>query len=365
MDPRAVRGIWHLTTALVVILSFGCCGLSTAQPKDGAAAIAVRVQALRDAGGLPTEGQPVNERLTRALELYLTDAGKDRFTVLTKADAAPEAAVLFTIEGELSHAESAESEGGAYLCAVRLFKEGTPRRLLGQWAGSAISLRYLTGNLRSVPDVDNAGLVGEIGKRLVMQIMAFGGPSQATTLTKLVDSAAMRPTAKLVIEGKPQTAPGPTLVNGTNYQVEVTAPVDGTAYVVLLDGHGGAHAVEVPEPDHETKVEAGKSALIPYKDRPATADLSHGSPQSLVVLIRKENKGGSTIAPRIVDNGPTPATTTTDNSTGKNPIKILDGGTTRGARSDAAVARLLALAAGDQPGMWLAQRLDFKVTAPP
>lgn len=378
--PRwAVRGNRQRTAALVVILACSCNAYAHAQQQESTGplpSVQVHVRPLRDAGGLPdagTNGQPVNERLGRALEIYLADVANGRYVVidpsgkpvppLPKSTAGGDMTAkslptaVFSVEGELSHVESAEAEGGAYLCALRLFKEGSPRRLLGQWAGTAASLRYLTGNLRSVPDVDNAGLVGEIGKRLAQQIVAFSGPDQATQLAGIVASAPARPSLKMIVDGKPAAAE-PSLANGTRYQVDIAPPTGGTVYAVLIDARGNARALEVPDAAHEIKIEAGQHLLMPAKDRSATADSSYGSPQSVVILIRKE-KSGTVTQPRQVGGGDNP-----DTAAPGGPVRILEGGATRTARVDPAVARLLDMAGADPPGTWLAARLDFKVTTP-
>jgi hypothetical protein len=229
----------------------------------------VTVQPFRDGGGLVQEPdtEPLPVRLAVSLEKYLREEAGERYTVResdttgsAQPGAAPALPTRFSIEGELSHVPKNTVDGGPYLCTVRLFRQTAgqnDRRLVGQWAGWAETLRYLTANLRHDPRVNKQGLIGELGKRLKPFLVPYDAISAQTILTpwlasierngKLPLEAAAVPIRVAEVTGSSGPAAGSPVANETpnagaivasqGWQLRVVAPHAGE--VRVLENHAG------------------------------------------------------------------------------------------------------------------------------
>ena len=114
----------------------------------------LRVRPLRASGGEASGvARELPTRLTTALTKFLHDHAQPTLHIETAEQstqsAARETTARYFLEGDLSYAASATEESGRYLLVARLIRDGRPDRLIGQWAGSSSSLRYLTANLRN------------------------------------------------------------------------------------------------------------------------------------------------------------------------------------------------------------------------
>jgi hypothetical protein len=311
------------------------------------------VPVARDAGGLPParEGDPLNARVSEALREYLSRTAAERFVVSEKPVPGE---VRLTLEGELSHVARADTTGGPYLWTARLYRE--PHRLVGQWAGSAESLRYLTGNLRQDPRVDLEGLVGELGKRVVAATVAAAGEAANREFARLVDQAASHARVEAQVVPEAGAGAGEGVVSGGRYRVRVSSQDAGSAFLLEVGEGGRPRALFAPEAGQE--VAAGRAALLPPGEPLAAGEVTALAERDLVVLIRRHVEHPA----RSLGDISLSAADTASSDDEDAPVRVL-GSTELPERPtlDPAVARLLTLARADPAGTWLARRVKLRV----
>ena len=347
-----------------------------------APATSLTVQPLRDAGGLEgrtTEGQPLNRRYSEALVKHLGDNAGGRFVVAAKSD--PKAKVRLTLEGDLSHVESPAADGGAYMCVLRLWREGQPRQLIGQWAGYAETLRFLTGNLRHDPRVDQDGLLGELSKRICAMVTGIAAGDQAEAVVTLVDAASKlkRIDAVVVPEGGTGGSAWEPVVSGGAYRLRVASQDVGSVFLIALGAEGRPEALYVPQPGQELDVAPGRPVVLPPQEPIAAGEVKTPTKRELLVLVRRRGNGASPGSglghPAETPgagppDGPAPLPGSVERvGDGETPLPVcvIDG---RGSRTlpspgDPAVARLLAMAKADPPGAWVARRITVHLVPKP
>ncbi len=166
---------------------------SSAPSKQPASTISLR--GLRN-GGEPTEagsnGLPLQQNLTTALLDYLNQKSRGLYVFAPEEQLRQKRALApYSLEGEIyafnpASNSSAAAAGANYRCVLRLYADGRPRKLLGQWTASANSLRFLTGNLAGDRRISRDGLIGELGRRVLAQIAACSQESEAALLEDVV-----------------------------------------------------------------------------------------------------------------------------------------------------------------------------------
>jgi hypothetical protein len=235
------------------------------------------VQALRNGGGLVDTGadttEALNLRFTRSLQKYLSESARDRYVV-----AAGDSNITdnrFLLEGDLSHVADKSPEGGPYLCSLRLFREDDgQRRLIGQWAGWAASLRYLTVNLRHHPKIDAQGLTGELGKRVAQSLLQQRSSTTQSTLMSWLAAQEKRPPADWKVEVvKPPDADreetgvandnAGALIAGTNFYFQVTTPAAGELWLLEQAADAPLQLLRAGEKAAFARIDAKAPVLLP------------------------------------------------------------------------------------------------------
>ncbi len=224
--------------ALLLALAFsGGTRLPAAESEDG-----LKVSTLRDGGGIE---RGLNLRLTEALAKFLRE-NRSAHPPLGQEVASP----LYALEGEVSFAAGGSDDAGRYLMLARLFR-GRPgnkkeRTLIGQWAGTAVSLRYLTANLRHDPRTHTYGLIGELGSRA---LAAMDADRQAPASRWHTLFAQLRPVAPPpLFQADSETAmqsPGKAkaraireISTGRSFQVALPTQEAAQDFLFLFDGAG-------------------------------------------------------------------------------------------------------------------------------
>ncbi len=204
-----------------------------------AAPFTLRLRPLRDAGGVEHE---LPARLTNALAHLLGDHGDLTMRIETTerpgSGGERDTATRYALEGEVSYASGSGEGSGRYLLVARLLREGRTRALIGQWAGSASSLRYLTANLRRDPRVNTLGLIGEIGSRVLAAIAADTTSPEGQWRTLLSGLQPLRsPKARMVSVDRP-TSPASEAAGGDTFRVRFEPPMPLRAYLILSGTDG-------------------------------------------------------------------------------------------------------------------------------
>ena len=314
------------------------------------------VKPLRDASGTLPKGAgeaPLNVRYAQALRGRIRDVAKNSLRVLG-ADADDRAAVHFTVEGDLSRADTTSLTAGAYLCVLRLYREGKPRRLILQMAGTADTLRDLTGNLKQNPAFDLNGLAGEFAARIAA---ATRPETEASEFLAAADKAAesRRLTVAMVTEdaaGKPTDAPGMDIKKGATFRLRVTSQDAGAVYLVALTD-GGPKPVFAPA--DALDIRPNVPVLLP-PGAPLTPPAADSAEYIALVRISAkaaDAKGNGPAAPTDAARGDARDREKESSA----PAQVLLSGERAPGDLDEGVKRLLALLRGDASGTWTAIRV--------
>ena len=242
------------------------------------------VKPLRDAGGtLPKANNepPLNARYAQALRGRIKDEAKQALLVAGIDPESKAETTRYTVEGDLSRADGTSENTGAYLCVLRVYREGKSRRLLLQLAGTANTLRDLSGNLRRDPNVNVNGLAGAFAARIVAALQGGEDENALTDLLGKVDSKRL--TAAALTEGesgKQEEAPNLTLKKGAKFRLRV-ASEDAGAVFLLEIADGKPTSVFAPETPQE--IASGKPVILPL-DAPLTA--TNKETREFLVLFR-------------------------------------------------------------------------------
>lgn len=201
--------------------------------------VALRLRPLRDAGGVD---HALPARLTTALAQFLRDHGGQTLRVETAERPASggerDPAARYVLEGDLSFASGLGEDSGRYLLVVRLLREGRTHVLIGQWAGSASSLRSLTANLRRDPRVHTLGLIGEIGSRILPVIAADAAGPDRQWRALLPGLQPMRSLKARIVPAQPQSPLVAEIADGGAFRIRFEVPAPLRAYLLLSGADG-------------------------------------------------------------------------------------------------------------------------------
>jgi hypothetical protein len=344
------------------------------ETKHAATQAVVEVKPLHDAGGLTAksaDGDAINVSYTEAIRHYLTTGG---YTVVDKAPKGSTPA--YTVEGDLSHLSTDTTGNGPYLCVLRLFSENRGHTLVGQWAGVAQSLRYLTANLNETEGVDSEGLLGEIGGKIAETIRGTSDTTGASTFAAIVDVASqpdlidafpivdtldVAPASLPANSPKPSAAPQPAPVPakigqpepptpnqvtaGAKYRLQIRSTEPGDIVLVGLGPTGEPVKISIPDDSHAITVTADKPLVLPV-DGPLTAPSTTGD-LKIIVLERRD----------------APATNVTPDT--ELPVRVLRGTTPPSSPvvADPDVARLLRRILADPPHTWIAHTVTLHIAS--
>ncbi len=375
---RTIENRMNSRLALAILAMGLFIGLGSAALADGAAPLAVVVTPLRDAGGLSErgpDGRPLNLRYTDALFSYLSEPARGRLLVVRHASEVKAPAQVFTLEGDLSHVESDDLAGGPYLCTLRLFREASPehpdhaqqpRRIVNQWAGWARTLRHLTGNLNRDQRVDQEGLLGELGKRVLAQMTALGkSETEHRQFAALVEQAAHlgRLEASVMATGAGfADAPAGQVKSGATYQVRVVAQDAGTAYLVATSAKGTPLTLLSPKMGSTIQVEPGRPMLLPAHLE--AEEVTTPAERHFVVLVRRRApaaEGSAAPAPAPQPGAEPAAVGNAPDDANPLAVQVLEGHPASATPETQEITRLLQMAGTDPAGTWLAQRLKLRI----
>lgn len=362
------------------------------------------VTKFQDVGGLDKDKDPLNARYTAAFIKYLADKENGHFQAIDEKTKKPKASKsTFTLEGELSCIASDDANSlsdGSYLCTLRLFQEDKgdkSRKLIAHWAGTAASLRDLTGNINRDARVNPEGLLGELGQRVIAAMEATDNPidPQANAFEKLVSAGEKfkRIDSVLVKGASPKLEPleGGQILSGGKFWLQAASQDAGAIYLLEIS-NGHPYALFMPEIGHEIEVAPGRPALLPPLAPLQAGDVENKTTRELIVLVRRNAQkpdknadaanslGGNALKPTLSatasdgknsDASQDPAkprsiiiSDRTVNPT-EPPVQVVGGALVAYSPADPDIARLLELAQKDAPGTWLAQRLTVTINPSP
>lgn len=287
-----------LAGGTVATLGTGVFHPRTVRAAEAPGGISVRIAPLKDAGGAigaGPDGKPMEERFTQALQKLLAEYAKGRFSTAGGKDSD------FLVEGELSALQTTKNTPAGYLCTVRLTQTTrTGKRLIGQWAGTAKTIRDLTGNLTKDDRVSNLGLAGEFATRIAA-VVADAAPDSpkpavaSATMTPDVYNALIkkavadrRLTVDVMQEGMADQKPRNTLLPGEKYRLRVSPQDAGTVYLLqLVSGEGFTGRPKSPFAQNEAlSASPGRSVMLP-PNTPLVAPKTGVA--SWVVLLRRSD----------------------------------------------------------------------------
>jgi hypothetical protein len=318
----------------------------------------VQVKPLHDAGGLAAvsaDGDTINVSYTEAIRRYLTTGG---YTVVDKPPKGSSPA--YSVEGDLSHLTVDAAGNGPYLCVLRLFAENGKHTLIGQWAGVAQSLRYLTANLNETEGVDSEGLLGELGGKIAEAIRASSDTTGAATFAAIVDVASQPdlidafpvvipdPTAASTAHiGQPETPPQGQIHAGDKFRLQIRSTEPGNLVIVGLGPNGEPRDVLIPDDAHAVTVQADKPVVIPA-DTPILADNAQ-APFDLKFVVLEHRAASANPVEATVDD--------------ELPVRVLRGTSPPSSPTphDASVSLLLRRILADPPHTWIAHPVTLHV----
>ncbi len=241
-------------TLMALMLACTCLTRTHAQ------ATTLTIRPLRDGGGLE---RGLNARLTTALARFLTDHAPK--TVQVGVEGSPpsqqiSSSLRYTVEGELSFTGGADETNARFLLVTRLFRESAPHALVGQWAGTADSLRSLTVNLRRDPRVHALGLVGETGSRIVacLNADAVAVPAQ---WTRLLSQLTTQNALWEIVSADDEARPLRQITAGHSFRLRSRRNVSCRAYLLLSDSANGLHLARLSEAGECWTVRKGQTSL--------------------------------------------------------------------------------------------------------
>ena len=204
-----------------------------------APSVALRVRPLHAAGGEGGVERELPTRLTTALGKFLRDHAEPTVHIemanLSEQGAGHDVVLRYALEGDLSYASGLDAESGRYLLVTRLIREGRPSALIGQWAGSASSLRSLTANLRSDPRVHTLGLIGEIGSRVLAAVAADAAGPEMQWRALAARLHTLHSPMVTPIQAEAPYAAQSEIVVGTLFRLRFQT-AKGTRFYLLMSG---------------------------------------------------------------------------------------------------------------------------------
>lgn len=250
------QGTPLLTIKYAVLIGFAALLSSTCRAQETTLA----VHPLRDAGGLP---RGLNIRLTTALSHFLNDQPDKAYRLASSKPAASTASLRYSIDGELSCATGPGDESARYLLVTRLYREEGHRILIGQWAGTAASLRYLTTNLRNVSNVHTLGLVGELGSRIGTALTVDKAGVGAVWHRLLPRFLALHSAEIELIstEEPPRLLKQP--VDGARFRLRIRSSIALQAVLLSVDIHGSLRLTSLNAPTSELMLKQGDGYVSP------------------------------------------------------------------------------------------------------
>ena len=281
----------QIRAVTLLIIVFGCACLARARAQE----TTLTVRPLRDGGGLE---RGLNVRLTTALARFLTDHAAKSVRVSSENNSPPSpkaVAARYTLEGDLTFTNGADEQNSRFLLVTRLFRETTPKVLVGQWAGTADSLRSLTVNLRRDPRVHALGLVGELGSRIVTCLNADRRTVEAQW-SRLLPQLSAETNPYQFVDADDTTRLLHSLEAGALFRLRVQRTVTNHAFLLLKASEGSLRLNRLSDTGEGWTVSKGKTELsraliLPEGTREAWVVTSPPAP----LLVAQRARRGETV----------------------------------------------------------------------
>lgn len=254
------------------------------------------VASLRDVGAsMPkgADGRPIHERFTSAIRSHMAELAKDAYKVRERT-LGEKRALHLRLEGELAHTDSDAEDGGGYLCTLRLYEDSKPRRLLGQWSGTAATLRDLTSNLRHDRKTSPLGLLGELGRRVDEAVRARREPDTPYLILQVLDRCSQSQNPEIALAINPGEEPKKSIVPKERYRVSIRSPLGGYVWLLSLPEVGTASLL-LGDVDRGFSIPDGDRVVLPTRGV-FTSPRREGV-MTLIALVRQgeiEGKPGNT-----------------------------------------------------------------------
>lgn len=231
---------FSLLWIIIALILIGSCPPIFALEAKG---VEVILRPLRDRGGIE---RGLNKRLTQAFEKFLKEHSSFPFGVEVSEKKVEDVSVpasQYVLTGEVSFSSGQSEAQGRYLLTVRLFRGDKTRRIIGQWAGTANSFRYLTANLRNAPNVHTYGLIGEMGSRVISALKTDLDRPERRWLLSLSSVPLGKAPEIEESSAKKQGHPISQITKGVPFCVQLPSPQTGRTFLMSFDRAGNSALV--------------------------------------------------------------------------------------------------------------------------
>lgn len=330
---------------------------------DNAALIGIKV--LSNAGGLPktTTETDLAKNYTTGLVKAIESAAQHRVQIIS----APNSTAGFVLEGSLSRTENSVN-GGAYLCVLKLSKKvGESDIIIGQWAGYAENLRYLSGNLNGFPGVSNQGLLGELSICVINEVNRYRAHVDGVPYSLIQTAADSGLDAFIVLPTQANPSqPNKKVVLKPNqpFAVSVKSTTDGSIFAVTKDSLGQFVCRSLTASDQPCIVKAGKPITLPTAET-WTSDSTSGD-KVLYVLLRKNTpiKTAKAVLSEGQSRENPPEKSVNSPDLPVRVISVVNNSRLESVyKADKQVEELLAMIAQDPKQSWIVKAIKYTVSA--
>jgi len=245
LKVRVFSSLWVM---IAPILAGTCLSVSALKAEE----VGVTLRPIRDRGGIE---RGLNIRLTQAFEKFLKEHSTFPFRVEVSEKRVNDTSFphsQYVLTGEISFSNGQSEAQGRYLLTVRLFRGDKTRRIIGQWAGTADSFRYLTANLRNAPHVHTYGLIGEMGSRVISALKTDLSHPERRWLFSLSSVPFGKAPEIEESSAKGQGHPFSGITEGVPFCVRLPHSATGRTFLLSFDKAGNSAVVALvvqPEPN--------------------------------------------------------------------------------------------------------------------
>ena len=305
---------------------------------------------IRDAGGANAPNSkeiPLTTRLNSAVRKYLEARSKGDFTLqeVKQKPTSPQPGVSVLLETEISRVQSGDPNENPYLLTSRLSLLTKPARLIGQWSGSAKSLRYLTANLSHAMGVSEYGLVGEIGNRVSNVLKTLERNETSAEFGMLRREMNSRGISFSQNSGKESEGTLP---------LRVVSVSGGTLSLLVQKPDGSLEDVTESIPVTARSLKPGEESAF-VLTLPADLKTENSGSLQVIALVRRTEAKPEADGDRSVSNQ-NPAQTPNRMSS-DSPVQVLDSGSASRILSETSLSRLLLKIRTEPADFWTVQIL--------
>ena len=305
---------------------------------------------IKDAGGANTvnpKESPLTERLGSAVRKYLEPRLRGECS-LFEAKSRPNSSqpgVSLSFEMEISRVQSGDPSQNPYLFTSRLYLLTKPAKLIGQWSGTAKTLRYLTANLSHSTGVSEYGLVGELGNLVIHNLKTLECKEPEAEFGMLKRDLDSKDLTLAFIGNSDSRDMG---------VVKLSSSVSGSLSLLLQEQDGALTDLSGLIPSPSTSVEAGIESVFTLS-LPLKSDRENINSCRLIALVRRASiqEKSST----VVETGNSKYSEPPSGS--DSPVQILTSGNPVDPSSETSVSRILRAIRFSPPGSWSLQSIKL------